>query len=81
MNTKGVRMARRKQDTSNWEEISGMLTPMGRKNLNKGDALTFMKDGKEVHYKIVKKTLRRVYMAPVQLFDPSEVDIVEKSSI
>ena len=57
-----------------------MLTPEGREKIGIGDTLTFMQDGKEVHYKIMKKTAKRVYMAPVQLFDPSEVDIVKKSS-
>lgn len=73
-------MARRKQDTSEWEEISGELTTAGRLKLAKGDTLTFMQNGKERHWKVMAKTSRRVWIAPVRLYDPDEVDIVDKES-
>lgn len=71
-------MARRKVDTSTWEDIFNDLTPEGRAKLNNSDTLTFMQDGKEKHYKVMKKSAKRLWIAPVRLYDPDEVDIVEK---
>lgn len=61
----------------NWEDITDILTPEGKKNLKsgeKGDILMFKFEGSPVHLKIMRKTKDKVWAKRTYAYTPEEAD-------
>ncbi|MBM4644774.1 hypothetical protein GS464_29585 [Rhodococcus hoagii] len=63
-----------------WENIANLLTPEGFESIRVDEVLTFNRDGSEHHYKVMKKTKKRLYIAPVKLYDPGDITAVNNET-
>lgn len=67
---------KRKQDTSDWEDINDMLTDEGREAIKVDQVLIFGEtEAEQRHFKVMKKTKKHLWIKPIRLLRPEEVEI------
>lgn len=59
-----------------WEDISDMLTREGMADIKEGQVLMF----ERANLKVMHKTSTRLWVKPVKLLHPDDIEIVDKDS-
>lgn len=74
---------RRRQDTSEWEEIGDMLTDTAWASFGVGDLMRFAKDGRVTDWKVkrINKKKRKCYVQQVRTYTPEEIEAMAKKSV